>query len=346
MKTEQVPSTPSNSYLVGRIKRNLFSTSYVGAIVTDRESPVAGDYNRVYGPDLHLQLYDRLEVDSYLLRSDSPGRASRNQARNLQAAWRDDELELTAEYSAVDPNFNPEVGFVRRGSISLYAGDAAWNPQLRRSETLRSVNVSSSVDYYKGADGRIETRTQEASTGITFENNGFVRFTVTDTFDRLATPFAIRPAVTVAAGDYAYQRYTARADSGNRRRVGISGNTSWGDFWDGRSVSMGGGMDIRPTYHVNIDLSYSRNHVTLPNGEFTTQLLGARVLYGFSPRVFLNAYLQYNADTRQVSSNIRFNFTHHPLSDLYIVYNDRRDTTAGQLVERALIVKVTNLFTF
>ncbi len=86
--------------------------------------------------------------------------------------------------------------------------------------------------------------------------------------------------------------------------------------------------------------------MTLPNGEFTTQLLGARVLYGFTPRLFLNAYLQYNADTRQVSSNIRFNFTHHPLSDIYIVYNDRRDTTTGQPVERAVIVKVTNLFTF
>ena len=37
---------------------------------------------------------------------------------------------------------------------------------------------------------------------------------------------------------------------------------------------------------------------------------------------------------------------HGKVSDIYIVYNDRRDTTVGPLVERALIVKVTNLFTF
>jgi hypothetical protein len=47
-----------------------------------------------------------------------------------------------------------------------------------------------------------------------------------------------------------------------------------------------------------------------------------------------------------VSSNIRFNITHHPLSDLDLVYNDRRDTMNGQLVERAFIVKLTNLFSF
>ena len=62
---------------------------------------------------------------------------------------------------------------------------------------------------------------------------------------------------------------------------------------------------------------------------------------GISERVH-----QYAADTRQVSSNIRFNFIHHPLSDLYVVYNDRRDTDAGRLMERSFIVKLTNLFDF
>jgi len=62
--------------------------------------------------------------------------------------------------------------------------------------------------------------------------------------------------------------------------------------------------------------------------------------------MFFNAFLQYNADTHQASSNLRFNFTHHPLSDIYVVYNDRRDTMNGQLLERAVIVKLTNLFSF
>ena len=346
MKTESLGTTPSNSYLVGRIKRNILRTSYVGAIVTDRESPVPGDYNRVYGPDMHLQLYDKIEVDSYLLRSDTPDRTDRNQARSVQAAWRDDELNVSTEYSTVQPNFNPEVGFVRRGNMSLYSGDLSWSPQIQRSETIRNLNFGTSVDYYKGVDGRIETRTREATTGISFENNGFVNFTTTETFDRLVSPFPIRPLITLTAGDYEYRRYSLRADSGSRRKVNVSGNTSWGDFWNGRSRSIGGGLDARPNQHLSLDFSYSRNHVTLPVGDFTTQLLGARILYGFTPRLFLNAFLQYNADTKQVSSNIRFNFTHHPLSDIYIVYNDRRDTTRGELVERALIVKVTNLFTF
>jgi hypothetical protein len=74
--------------------------------------------------------------------------------------------------------------------------------------------------------------------------------------------------------------------------------------------------------------------------------VGAKVIYGFSARAFLNAFLQYNADTHLISSNVRFDLIHRPLSDLYIVYNDTRDTAVGQLRERAFIVKVTNLFNF
>ena len=346
MKTERFGSTPSNNYVVARVKRNILSTSWFGAIVTDRESPVPNDYNRVYGPDVHLQLYDRIEIDSYLLRSDTPGKAGRNQARNVKTAWRGDELNVSGEYSAIQANFNPEVGFIRRGSNSQYSGDVTWRPQLRRSEAIRNLNFGTSVDYYDDDAGRMETRTQDATVGIQFENNGSVNFTVNQIFDRLVTPFAIRTAVLLPVGDYEYRRYSASVNTGSNRKVGATGNVGWGDFWDGDSESISGGLDIRPNYHINLDLNYSRNRVTLPHGSFTTQLLGARLLYGFSPRAFFNAFIQYNADTHQVSSNLRFNFTHHPLSDIYVVYNDRRDSAGGQLVERAFIVKVTNLFTF
>ena len=66
---------------------------------------------------------------------------------------------------------------------------------MQSSDTIRNLNFGSSLDYYKGVDGRIETRTQEATAGIAFENKGFVNITATETFDRLVNPFAIRPSI-------------------------------------------------------------------------------------------------------------------------------------------------------
>jgi hypothetical protein len=43
--------------------------------------------------------------------------------------------------------------------------------------------------------------------------------------------------------------------------------------------------------------------------------------------MFVNGLFQYNADTQQVTSNVRLNLIHRPLSDLFVVYNDNRDAS-------------------
>jgi hypothetical protein len=353
MKTESVGLAgsaayiPSNNYLVGRVKRNLLSNSWVGTLVTSRDSSNAGDYNRVYGVDAHFQFMQRLEFDSYLLHSDTPGRSGKSQARRFQTAWRDDEFGFGAEYNLVQPEFNPEVGFVRRGDSEQYAGDISWRPQLTASKTLQNLSFSASAEYIGGAgSGKVETRTQDASFGISFKNGRSLTFTATQTFDRLLTPFRIRPTISIPVGDYSYTDYSGRFATNQSLQVSGNASVEWGEFWNGRHDAFNGGLTLKPNKHLTADLTYSRNRVRLSTDSFTTNLVGTRLVYGFTPRAFLNAFIQYNADTKQVSSNIRFNLTHRPLSDIYLVYNDRRDTTNGDLLERAFIIKVTNLFSF
>jgi hypothetical protein len=346
MKTDKLDTSPSNNYFVGRLKRNFRSNSWIGMLATSRDSTVDGDFNRVYGTDFHLQFFNKLDVDTFVLRSDTPGKSGGNQARRFQTAWRDDEINAAIEYNAVQPNFVPDVGFVRRSNMSQYSGEFTWLPRIE-SDTIRNLSFATSVDYFKNATtGGIETRVQDGRLGIQFDNNGSTNFTATRTFDRLIKPFAIRPTVEIPVGDYESVGYAADLNTGNSRKVFGSGKYAWGEFWNGDNRELSGSLGLRLNYHWSVDLNYSRNHVTLPTGEFTSQLVGTRFLFAFTSRSFVNAFFQYNADTHQVSSNIRFNITHHPLSDLYVVYNDTRDTTNGQIAGRAFAVKLTNLFNF
>jgi len=41
-----------------------------------------------------------------------------------------------------------------------------------------------------------------------------------------------------------------------------------------------------------------------------------------------------------------FNIIHRPLSDFFLVYNERRDERAGDLLNRALVAKFTYLVAF
>ena len=77
-----------------------------------------------------------------------------------------------------------------------------------------------------------------------------------------------------------------------------------------------------------------------------TTLVGVKVLYAFNSRAFLNTFVQYNAERNQFTINIRFNLIHRPLSDIFVVFNERRDTVTGNVLDRGVVIKFTNLFDF
>src|SRR5205814_4710444 len=186
MKTEErsdgVRSVPSNNFVVGRLKRNFSTSSWIGALTTSRNSTVAGDYNRVYGPDAHFQFFNKLDFDAYLLKSDTAGKSGKNQARRVGVGWRDDELVVSTEYNAVQSDFNPDMGFITRKDNTDYGADFSWLPRLRNSKTTRNLIFGATTDYYQGGNGKIQTRIQGVSFGAQFQNNGSVTFAINQNF--------------------------------------------------------------------------------------------------------------------------------------------------------------------
>ena len=67
------------------------------------------------------------------------------------------------------------------------------------------------------------------------------------------------------------------------------------------------------------------NDISLPTVSYLSTLTTSRINYNFNTKMFLNALLQYSTDIHQLSSNIRFNVIHRPLSDFFFVYNEHRD---------------------
>jgi hypothetical protein len=80
--------------------------------------------------------------------------------------------------------------------------------------------------------------------------------------------------------------------------------------------------------------------------DIQSTLVTGRANYNFNTKMFLNALVQYNSDSQQWSSNLRLNIIHRPLSDFFLVYNERRDERAGDLLNRALVAKFTYLVAF
>ena len=347
MRTDPADAAPSDSFLVGRVRNNFGNGSSIGAIATSRQSTANADHNRLYGADTLIRLFQRkLELTSYFMRTESPGRRGNDQARLFDATWRADVYTLSASYEDVQPNFRPEVGFVRRTDTRHASGDASWRPRPRNRSLIRNYTLGIVSDFFSDSTGRPETREHRANAGILFQNSSAVSVNTTLITDRLDQPFEIVRSVVIPTGEYDYLRYGVSYNTDAGRVLSATAALAGGEFWDGHSRSVSGSVEMKPNYHFNMEFTFNRNDVTLPYGDFATTLVGTRLLWAFTSKAFLNSFLQYNATTKQFSANTRFNVIHRPLSDLFVVYNERRDTTSGALVERGLIVKFTNLFDF
>ena len=106
-----------------------------------------------------------------------------------------------------------------------------------------------------------------------------------------------------------------------------------------------GRFSIGPQFSV--EPSYTINRVALPHASFTSHLTGTRVTYTVTPRMFVSALLQYNSLASSVAANARLRWEYRPGSELFIVYNDERDTRMRGfpgLATRSFVVKINRMF--
>ena len=89
----------------------------------------------------------------------------------------------------------------------------------------------------------------------------------------------------------------------------------------------------------------------LDEGNFTTAVLRLNASYSFTPRVYVQANLQYNDDTEDFGTNIRLGLLDTAGTGFFIVYNDTehlgtlaRTGFAGGPRQRQLVIKYSKLF--
>ena len=140
---------------------------------------------------------------------------------------------------------------------------------------------------------------------------------------------------------------------GAQRRVAGSFSVQHGEFFGGDITAVGynrGRIEITPQF--SFEPSVSVNRIELPQGNLTATLATTRVTYTFTPRMFFGGLLQYNSTRDTLRTNLRLRWEYQPGSELFVVYNDQRDTelspgrTFPMLENRAFVVKFTRLFRF
>ena len=347
---EPVSGARSTNFSVVRVKRDLLRRSSIGAIFTRRSrSTQRSGSNETYGVDGTFAFYDNVRVNTYWAKTRTGGFED-DVSYRTQFDYTADRYGLEVERLVVGTDFNPEVGFLRRDDFERSFASVRFSPRPRSIAAIRKVSYSARLNYITDRAGVLETRETQGRLGIEFENSDNVDVTYTRSYELLTEPFSIAPDVTIQMGGYSFQDVRASFRFGQQRRVSGALSARHGGFFSGRWTSVGfTGGRVEVTPQLSVEPGVSITWIDLPEGRFTTRLVTARTTYTVTPQMFVSALVQVNSSNNSLGANIRLRWEYQPGSELFVVYNEQRNTLdrgSPALANRAFIVKINRLFTF
>ena len=352
IQTESIDGRPGDNYTVVRGRRDILNNSDVGAIVLSRQSSAtSADFNRVIGADANFRFVRALSINSFVARSETPGATDGELAGKASVTWNDNFVHAQYSFLTIGDSFRDDIGFIKRTGIRKHFVDLGLRPRperLRRRYGIRVLHPHTRFNVYTDQHDEQVTHSNHVALTAYFENGAWIEYALNPRFERIVTPFQVRPDQSFAAGSYQWNEYELQVETNHSRKMSASLVLTTGGFWNGTQKSAKIGIVYRPSYHLTFDAALQRNDISLPlpMHDFLATLVTSRIGYAFSTRTFLDTLLQYNTDLRQFSANVRFDLIHRPLSDLFVVYNEQQLTNQPVPAGRGLIVKYTHMIAF
>jgi hypothetical protein len=353
IQTGSLDAREGDNYTVLRGRRDILKNSDIGAIFLSRQSTgLSSDRNSVIGVDANFRFIRALSINTFFTKSATPGVEDGELAGKGSVTWNDNHVHTQYSLLSVGDHFRDDIGFIKRTGVRKHFVDFGirHRPEMFRKIGIRELHPHTRYNIYTDQSNQLISYTNHVAYAWFFESGGYLELQWNPRFERIVTPFKIRPDQKFAEGSYGWNEYAIELETDHSKQVSLSGLITLGGFWTGSQKSTKLGVVFRPTYHLTFDTALQRNDITLPfpMHDFVTNLVTSRVGYAFNTRTFLDTLLQYNTDLKQFSANVRFDLIHRPLSDLFVVYNEQQLTDAPTPINpgRGLIVKYTHMLAF
>lgn len=352
VQEREVAGKAATNSSVIRLRQNLGNSgSDIGILFMQRTATSGPSFsNRVYGLDKNIRFLGAVDWNSYFVRTSSPGISKGDYAWRSTVNYEGNFFRVKAGVMELGEGFRNDLGYYRRTDVRKWLLDTGIRPRSTwlRQHGIREIHTHVTWDYQESLEGVMVAKRLHSGNSFFFNNGAVIEFSYNPAFQRLTTPFRIsRHAEPIPAGAYPWFERMIFVISDQSRPLSTSFRYIWGGLWTGTQRTLNGSATFRPSHRFRATFGIQRTAARLPQGNFVSSVYTFRGNYSFNTRMFVDALTQYDPDTRQFSSNIRFNLIHRPLSDLFIVYNDQRFLTADAPVAgRGLTVKFTQMFSF
>ncbi len=357
---------PAANFTVATVQKKVLKRSAISAIFVDKEnflgklSEAQKDgiqpWNRVGGLEFNLYSADnRWEGEWYYHRSFSPDPNQQGQTLAQFLGYRDRNFSAHTGYLLVDSNYTAEAGFVPRPGFqnlftnvgfTFYPANSAINNWTVGVEANGTFALDfQRTDHDLGLFGTIN-----------FQDQTFLNAVVWNTYTYLFEDFD--PTNLYQAGTQPLPGQAGYTYTGARLRFTSSGTYNFqgsvdfrfGEYFNGNGLALEGNLSYRLQPVGSFTLSYSYNHIRLPEPYASADfwIIGPRAELSFTRNLFASAFFQWNTQANNFNINARLQWRFAPVSDVFLVYTDNSfaeavpDTRARFLSpkNRALVLKL------
>jgi len=337
IQTAQKGDEPSTNYSVLRLKQDVAGQSNIGMILTAKNSSQGSNY--VYGVDAnyvtsHLFGDKNLSFGGSLSRSTTGNdENSRGMAYQAYLTSHNDKVEYDIAFARIQKNFDPQLGFLRRKNYKFLYTELQFNPRPSFIPWIRQMEVKPfDVDaYFTDDTNELESIGCEwRPLGFGTKSGEWFEYNIQRFYDRLDEPFEIHDDVLLPTGGYWYTRHEIQISTFRARRVSMSFETSWGDYYTGKRTAIDISGRFNLNRHLNMSGTYEVNQLKFPQGNFTTHEIITRAEYAFTTRLYSSLFGQWNNEDREILINFRLNWIPVIGSDFYLAINQLYDTNDGK----------------
>jgi hypothetical protein len=325
---------------VGRIKRNFWQQSYVGAIFTGGD-PAGPASSSTVGADLRLATSRflggnrNLVFNAYALKSNNEGEGGDGWSKGVAAQYPNDRYDAQFIWREIPDSFDPALGFVQRSNVRMLRAGASFNPRPKKFLGIQQMFHDVFYTRFTRLDnGQVETWNLYATIADWHFNSGDSAHSIFDinpNYERLFEPFQISPGVVLPPGEYRFTRLRLFVTSATKRRWQASVGSTFGNYWSGTATQFQTGLGYKFPPYFSITFNTNQTFAHLPQGNFVARIISSQVNYTPTPFLSFSNLVQYDNRSRNLGLQSRVRWTLEPGNDLFFILGQGwiQDPTGG-----------------
>jgi len=359
IQTGKKDSIKAANYLVTTIQRRVFGSSNISAFLVNKQVTDVKDdtlftgnkFNTIAGVEYNLYSLDnRLTGKAFYHQQIHEGAGLDDAVMAANIKYSTQYITLSLNQALAGAGYIAETGYVRR------TGYYEINPVFQykffpHSSSIVNHGPGVKMDLFFNPSSSFSLTDRETQLlySIEWMSRNMLSVDFKNTFIRLRAPF---DPTNTGGLQLAYDEKFTWNEAGVtfasdvRKLFNVTITGRYGGYYNGTRLTLNGELNYRVQPYGSLAMVTTYNNISLPDPYNSAALLliGPRLDFTFTDKLFFTSFIQYNNQIDNLNLNLRFQWRFAPVSDLFIVYTENSFPADYRVKNRGLVVKLSYWF--